>query len=76
MVAGMNQLSMNWNLNPNMWSGMNKGIYSRSTYLPDFVYNFLKTNATTNSDSTFNFKVIFSTQEWPIEGTQFTLAQL
>jgi hypothetical protein len=44
-AAALNQLAMNMNINPNMWPGQAQGVYSRSTYLPEFQYNILKTQA-------------------------------
>ena len=74
MVTALNQLSQDWNFNPNFWEGMYKGVYSRSSYIPDFVYNnILKNNAVMNQDGTFNFAVIFSLDEWPVEGSMFSL---
>jgi hypothetical protein len=43
-----------------MWEGMATGTYSRSLYLPDYIYANLKANASVNSNGIFNFVVIAS----------------
>jgi hypothetical protein len=57
-LARYTQLSMNYNINPYMWAGMATGTWSRSTYLPDYIYASLKVNASLNVEGKFNFVVV------------------
>jgi hypothetical protein len=49
---------MNFNINPYMWAGMATGTYSRSIFLPDYIYAFLNANASVDVNGGFQFAVV------------------
>jgi len=75
-IAGLNQLSMNMNINPNMWNGLADGLYSRSTYIPDFMYEMLKNDSAIDRNGRFVLRTIFTMSPFPIEGDIYSEEEL